>query len=454
MTILYAIVAFLAALGPLIVFHELGHYWVARWCGVKVLRFSIGFGRPLLRKISGKERTEWVLSAIPFGGYVAMLDERERRFDANVQYSETELQRAFNRQSVWKRIAIVAAGPLANLLLAVVIYWLIGMVGTQEPRALLGKPPAGSLAQRAGIEEGDEVHSLNGQAVLSMPDLRWRLLKAGLDRGSVEFELSGRQGQIKTAKLNLEQFSSKDVETDFVGKMGLVPMPVPAVINATLPGSVAERAGLKAEDRITGVNGQPVKSADEIRQAISKGANTVLKLDVDRAGTSLQISLTPNEETDADTGSKVGRIGVRIGAPPLMTTVRYGPLDSATRALARTWDITTLSFRLLGQMLVGNLSVKNLSGPVTIADYAGQSAQLGIMVFLAFIAGISISVGIMNLLPIPMLDGGHLLYYAIEILSGRPPSERLMEWGQKAGLLALAGLTALALFNDFSRLLS
>ncbi len=452
MTVLYAVIAFVVALGPLIVFHELGHYWVARWCNVKVLRFSIGFGRPMLRTTRGRDQTEWVLSAIPFGGYVAMLDEREKREDSKVQYTEAELKRAFNRQSVWKRIAIVAAGPLANLLLAVVIYWVIGMIGTQEPRALLGKPPAASLAQQAGIEEGDEVRSLNGNPVRSMPDLRWQLLKLGLDRSDVVVDVIDSQGQSKNIRLNLEQFSSSDIESDFVGNLGFVSLPSPAVIGATLPGSVAERAGLLAKDRITAVNGQLIKGADELRHAINKAANTNLKLDVDRTGTFLQINLIPKAETD--NGVKVGRIGVRIGAPPLMTTVRYGPIDSATRALARTWDITTLSFRLLGQMLAGNLSVKNLSGPVTIADYAGQSAQLGVMVFLAFIAGISISVGIMNLLPIPMLDGGHLLYYAIEILWGRPPSEKIMEWGQRAGLLLLAGLTALALFNDFSRLLS
>jgi regulator of sigma E protease len=452
MNILYAVLAFIVALGPLIIFHELGHYWVARWCKVKVLRFSIGFGRPLLRMIRGKEQTEWILSAIPFGGYVAMLDEREKRSEKI--YSEAELQHAFNRQTVWKRSAIVAAGPIANLLLAVVIYWLIGVIGVEEPRAILGQPPAGSLAQLAGLQQGDEIRSMNDEPVLSMPDLRWRLLKVGIDQGTVQLGVTDSLGQSRLVPLNLEQFSGHDLENDFIRTIGLVMMPVPPVIGQVVADGAAGRAGLQPGDRVTAINGQPILTANELQQRISRAANKPLQVELDRAGTRLQIGLVPEEKTDPETGVKAGRIGVRIGAPLPMTKVSYGPIDAAVRALSRTWDTTILSFRLLGKMLTGDLSLKSLSGPVTIADYAGQSAQLGIMVFLSFVAGISISVGIMNLLPIPMLDGGHLLYYAVEILSGRPASERLMEWGQKAGLVALAGLTALALFNDFSRLLS
>ena len=454
------ILAFLAALGPLIVFHELGHYWVARACGVKVLRFSIGFGKPLAKFVRGRDRTEWVLAAIPFGGYVAMLDERE--VDAT-QIAPADLARAFNRQSVWKRIAIVAAGPLANLLLAVALYTGINLHGVEEPRALFATPAANSLPARAGIATPFEVVALDGEPVRSLVDLRWRLLKIGVDRGRAHLTTRASDGEAGSLDLDLSGFETRDLEADFMQKIGLtVARPRPTIREVVDANSPAARAGLRGGDRIVAIDGKRVDDAETVQRAIAESPGKPLALSIERDGVALAASVTPSDASgDASgnaagsaQGTRTGRIGIKLGAQFPTTTVRYGLIGAITHATVQTWDLCVFSVRMIGKMLSGELSLSNISGPVTIADYAGQSARLGPLAFITFIAFISISLGVMNLLPVPMLDGGHLLYYFAEIVRGRPPSDRFLEWSQRAGMFVLAGLMMVALFNDFARLLS
>jgi regulator of sigma E protease len=456
MSIVWTIAAFLLALGPLIVFHELGHYAVARACGVKVLRFSVGFGRPLVKWVRGRDQTEWVLSLIPFGGYVAMLDERETHGEP---IPESELPRAFNRQHVAKRIAIVAAGPIANLVLAVLLYAGINMVGVDEPRALFATPEAGSAVAETGIDAPFEVVALDGDPMRSLIDLRWRLLKSGMDHGTAELQLRGigaAADRQRTVSLDLGRFETKDFEGDFMQKIGLSPLrPRPTIRDIADPSGPAAAAGLQRGDRVVLVDGRPVDDVDALQKVIAASPGKPLELTVERDGAMLNTTVTPTSSAAATAGAApIGRIGVQLRAQMQTVLVRYGPIAAVGHGVSQTWDLCVFSLRMIGKMLSGEVSLKNISGPVTIADYAGQSARLGPLAFISFVAFISISLGVMNLLPIPMLDGGHLLYYSAEIVRGRPPSERFLEWSQRAGMFLLAGLMVVALFNDFARLLS
>ena len=438
MNILIAVVAFIAALGPLIIFHELGHYWVARRMGVRVLRFSIGFGRPLLKWQRTPASTEWVL------------DERE--VEAG-QYSEAELAQAFNRQSVWRRAAIVIAGPLANFVLAILVYWGVGLYGVQEPRPILGTPAVGTLAARAGLVAGDEVVSLGDEPVRSMIDLRWRLVKVAVDRGSVGLDVRTKAGGTERVYLDFAKFSEADLESDLLEHAGLVLAAPPPVLDEVSAGGPAARAGLRSDDRIVAIDGQPVTNTDEFRARIQEAAGRELSVRVKRDDEFITAALMPDAEPDPrHHGANMGVIHVTLRPVP-MVVVRYGPIEGLRAACDQTWDMTTFSVKMLGKMVMGQVSLKNLSGPGTMADFAGQAARRGWVVFVTFIAFISVSIGLMNLLPIPMLDGGHLLYYFVEIIKGRPPSERFLELSQRAGMVVLAGLMSVALFNDFSRLL-
>jgi regulator of sigma E protease len=449
---LITIVSFLVTVGVLVVIHEFGHYLAARLLGVKILRFSVGFGKPLVTRRKGRDQTEWVLASIPLGGYVKMLDEREG--DVPVD----ELPRAFNRQSVWARIVIVLAGPAANFLLAFVVYWALFITGLPGLKPVLGDPPRNTPAAAAGLANGDSVISVADEPVATWNDVRWLLLKEAVKRETTAIEVETERGVRATHTLDMSGLSKDDLDKDFLGKLGLRNFRprAPAVLGRLLPGSAAERAGLAAGDRIVSVSGKPVQSWFEFTTEIAANPGRSLALEVERAGRRFELRATPDPVSDGD--NRIGRLGVE--APPelkreyerMTTTVRYDPLTAIGKAAHKVVDLSVFSIKMLGRMVVGDVSWKNLSGPITIADYAGQSAQLGWVTWLGFLALVSVSLGVLNLLPIPLLDGGHLVYYFAEIVTGRAVSERVMEIGQRFGLALLLGLTFFAFYNDINRL--
>ena len=447
MMVLQKLLFFAVTLGVLVVFHELGHYVVARLVGVKVLRFSVGFGRIVWSRRLGRDRTEWALSAVPLGGYVKMVDEREG------EVSPADLGRAFNRQSVWRRIAIVAAGPIANLLLAVLLFAGTYVAGIPGERAILAAPPAGSPAAVAGLAASDEVVAVDGEHVLSWQDLRWRLLKAsGSDDATVTVDRSGIRSQ---HLLSLQSLRRDDWEGNFVSALGLKIDLGPPRVNDVLPGRPAAVAGLRAGDAIVAIDGQTVRSPSEVAAITNAHPGERLAFTVLRDGASQDIVVVP-EPSDQD-GKKIGLAGMRLAVDPaavaqIGTTVRYGPVEAVVQGARKTWELSLFTVKMLGRILTGQASLKNVSGPLTMADYAGQSAQAGVLTFIGYLALISISLGVLNLLPVPLLDGGHLMYYLAEIIKGGPVPDRVLEVGQRIGMAVLAMLMALALFNDLSRL--
>jgi regulator of sigma E protease len=454
MNLLHTIIAFIIALGLLIVVHEYGHYLIARLCGVKVLRFSVGFGRPLFTKRIGADQTEWVLAAIPFGGYVKMLDEREGPVEAH------EVHRAFNRQSVWRRFGIVVAGPLANFLFAIAAYAGLFMYGLPEARPVLGTPPEGTVAAAAGLRSGDTVRAVEAEPITTWQELRWRVLQSALQRAPLRLEVIDEKGHLRDATLDLRSFPADDVESDALERVGLrLYRPrLDPLVGEVLRGSAGERAGLTPGDRIVLAEGEPLDSWDALVAAVQARPEKPLTLTIERGGVRQTLQVVPAAEKVGD--KRIGRLGVRPPALPpefaekMLIRVQHGPLESVGKAVLKTGDISAFSLKMLGKMLVGEVSWKHLSGPVTIADFAGQSAQMGWVSYLTFLALISISLGVLNLLPIPLLDGGHLMYYAIEIVKGKPVSERAMELGQRVGLALLLVMMAFAFYNDLNRLLT
>jgi regulator of sigma E protease len=453
MSFLHTLVAFIVALGVLIVVHEYGHYLVARLCGVKVLRFSVGFGKTLLVKRSGRDQTEWVIAAVPFGGYVKMLDEREGPVEPH------EAERAFNRKSVWRRTLIVIAGPLFNFIFAVGVYTALFMYGLPEARPVLGAAPAGSLAAQAGVRSGETVRAIDGEPIGTWQDLRWQVLQAALQQQSVTLETIDERGHIMQVTLDLRGFPASEVESDVLERIGLrlYRPPLDPVLGQLVAGGPAERAGLAPGDRVVLADGQPVESWEALVSAVRARPGASLPLRIERDGVTREVEVKPDAVGSGQ--NRIGRIGAAPRVPPshaekMLVRVQHGPLASIGRGIAKTWDISVFSLKMLGKMLLGEVSWKHLSGPVTIADFAGQSAQMGWISYLSFLALISISLGVLNLLPIPLLDGGHLMYYAIEVVKGKPVSERAMELGQRVGLALLLVMMAFAFYNDLNRLLT
>ena len=457
MSLLSYIVPFLVALGCLIVIHELGHYFVARLCNVKVLRFSVGFGKPLWSRRFGPDATEWVVAAVPLGGYVKMLDEREGEVDAR------EAHRAFNRQRVGRRFAIVLAGPVANFLLAIVLYWVLFMHGVPGLKPVIGAPPEKSAAALAGFKPGDVIVRVDGEPVHTWQDARWVLLQQAVKKSRVVVATRSQSGEAAERTLDLSQVSAADLDGDFLRTLGLgrqQPM-VPAVIGEIIAGGAAERAGLKPDDAIVAIDGKPTATWEDVVNTVVANPGREVMFEVRRnqnsAAVETRVAVTPKSVTEG--GKPIGRIGAGAKVDPAaraaaMTTVSYGPFESIGKAIYKTWDTSMFSLQMLGKMIVGEVSLKNLSGPITIADYAGQSAQMGWVSYLLFLALISISLGVLNLLPIPLLDGGHLMYYTFEIFKGSPVSDKAIEIGQHLGMALLFVLMAFALYNDINRLIS
>jgi len=452
------IVAFIVALGLLIAVHEYGHYRVAVACGVKVLRFSVGFGKTLYRWKPKKQKagqdTEFVLGAFPLGGYVKMLDERE----GPVAPEERHL--AFNTQPIKSRAAIVAAGPAANLLLAVLLYACVNWHGVQEPKPILASPVAGSVAEQAGLHGGELVRQAGFadealQPVRSFEDLRWLLTRGALDGRDVRLQVGppGRDSQ-REALLPLSQLPSREADAQLFRRIGIIGPYTPPVIGDVIESGAAQRAGLRKGDVVLAVGHTAVVDGQQlrelIRQSVDNGKGVSENWRVQRGGQVLDLQLQPDVVKEGD--AHIGRIGAYVGAPPEWVKVRYGPIEGLQKGAVRTWEVSLLTLRMMGRMVIGEASLKNLSGPLTIADYAGKSASLGLTQYLVFLALISVSLGVLNLLPLPVLDGGHLMYYLWEAVTGKSVSDAWMERLQRGGVAVLLVMMTIALFNDVTRL--
>lgn len=438
------ILSFLVALGILITFHELGHYWAARRCGVKVLRFSVGFGKPLWRRVD-KNGTEWAVAGIPLGGYVQMLDEPAPGADPDARPTD------FASQPVRNRFFIVAAGPMANFILAAFLYAGLSWVGSQEPAPILAAPTVNSAAQLAGIQAGDRVTSVDGRGVTSWRDVRWQMLDQSVSGGTVDLTVA-RNDRPVSMTLILPS-SGAEPETDALALAGVGLDTGLLQIGQVQAGGAGAAAGLQTGDIVQSIGALQEPGAQQMIELVQMSAGESLPLVISRAGAQLTLSVVP-QPTPIDNGQTVGRIGVSLGSDVPMVTVQYGPIDSLWQGSVRTFETAWFSLKMLGKMATGSVSWKNISGPVTIADYAGQTARIGLASYIAFLALVSVSIGVLNLLPIPMLDGGHLMFYVVEMIRGKRTPAKWLAVGQRAGVAVLAGLMTLAIFNDLTRLLS
>jgi regulator of sigma E protease len=472
------LLAFIGAIALLVVFHELGHYWVARRCGVKVLRFSVGFGKVIYSKRFSGSGTEWAISAIPLGGYVKMVDEREG------EVAPEDLPYAFNRQPVLRRMAIVVSGPLANFMLAIALYWIMFVSGVPGLKPVVGEVPSGSPAAAAQLQEGETILGVNGETIPNWEELRWMLLELTLRQGSgqalrsdpasfdtagghgesgpygeVRIEAQDASGARRFHVLDISSLEAKDLDGEFLDKLGLRPYQphIPPVIGRVAENSVAQRAGLQEGDRILRADDVEIRRWNELVEVVRTRPGKAVRLDIRRGEMTIGIELVP--QAVSESGKTVGRIGAapqvdRAAWQAMLTEVSYGPFEAFERSLRKTRETAVVTLKMLGKMVLGEVSMKNLSGPITIADYAGQSAEMGLAAYLGFLALISISLGVLNLLPIPLLDGGHLLYYVAELVKGGPVSERAWEIGQKIGIMLLGMLMVFAIYNDIYRLIS
>lgn len=449
---------FIIALGVLVTFHEFGHFWVAVKLGVKVKRFSVGFGKPFYihrRKVGkSQDEVEFALAAIPLGGYVKMLDERIEEVD------ESEKHRAFNTQSLAVRSAIVFAGPLFNFLLAIGLYWLVFIIGLSAIQPIISEPAKNTVAGVAGFKAEDRIMRVNGQPVKTMTGFRLAIMDAAISSENVAVDVIDRHQTEITRQLNIGDRKILDVEGDPIEKLGFsiwVPV-IPPIIGDTVAGSVAEQAGLQKGDTIIAVNSHHVSSWSETVKHISSNPGRQITVSVKRDGVEQSFSITPAARVNND-GQEEGYIGVYLQRPQsiidkLYTTEKYSVVPAIGAAIEKTWSMSVLTIKVLGRMLIGDAALENISGPITIAKFAGETAGIGLVEFLSFLAVISVSLGVLNLLPVPVLDGGHLLYYLVEFLKGSPLSEKAQQYGQQVGMMLLLMLMSIAIFNDIQRLFS
>jgi regulator of sigma E protease len=451
MTFLTSLAAFIVAIGVLVTIHEYGHYLAARLMGVKVLRFSVGFGKPIYRRIFGRDRTEFVLAAIPLGGYVKMLDERE------APVPETEVARAFNRKGLRARSFVIVAGPAANFLFAFLAYAVMFMIGVPGLKPVVGEVEPGSMAEIGGLQHGDEILVVGNRRVQDWDQANLRLLDHAVRADEVVITVRDRHGNEVRRTVPLENRRELLGEGQFLERLGIRPFrPVLEPLIGTVErGSPAAEAGLQAGDLVLSVDGESVASWGEWVAAIQAAPDQPLSVRVSRQGSSVELRVTPARvEIEGEPRGRIGA-GVDPDQPQLRemaTLVRLGPVEGLVSGAARTWEMSTLTLRVLGRMITGEASVKNIAGPVTIAEFAGMTALIGVTAFLGFLALVSVSLGIINLLPIPVLDGGHLMFNLVEWIKGSAVSERTQVIGQQLGLAAIAGLMLLALYNDFTRL--
>lgn len=451
MSLIQNILAVIVVLGLLVTFHEFGHFWVARRCGVKVLRFSVGFGKPLWSTVD-RHGTEFAVAAIPLGGYVKMLDERE------APVPEEQLDQAFNRKTVWQRIAIVAAGPIANFLLAIVAYWALFVAGTTTVAPIVGDVAPNSPAAAAGLSHGAEITSIQGDTMRSWEEINLKLVSMIGFNGDLVLEAqpegsnASRVYQLPVANYMVRQDPPQPMQS-----LGITPWRpnVPAVLGQVIDGQAAAQAGLRAGDRIVSLDGEPIDDWMQFVSVIRENAGQTLEVGYQRGDEQGSLSLTPGRNT-LESGVEVGYIGAgaqQVTWPEeFQREIRYGPVEAVGQALSRTGEMTLLTVDAIRKMLVGLISPSNLSGPITIAQISGDSARAGMEAFVGFLAYLSISLGVLNLLPIPVLDGGHLLYYFIEVVRGRPVSEQTQAVGLRIGLAMVGTLMLMALYFDLMRL--
>ncbi|WP_455200713.1 RIP metalloprotease RseP [Kaarinaea lacus] len=445
-----SLLAFIFAIGVLIAFHEFGHYWVARRCGVKVLRYSIGFGKPLWLRRHGEDQTEYVIAAIPLGGYVKMLDEREG------EVAKSELHRAFNRQPVSKRIAIVAAGPIFNFIFAIFAYALMYVVGVPGIKPVIGEVEKQSIAYHANIRTSDEIISVDGELTPSWGTARMAMLQSALQNDAIAMELKDASQRTYRVSLPVDGISTENKQSKLMEELGLAPYRpvIPATMGKLSPDGAAERDGFLTGDKIVNVDNAQIEHWEDLVKVVRSSPDKTLQVTINRNGELKQLDLTPAAiETETGIIGRIGALPEPVEFPKeLQTVVSHSPGTAIYTAVVKTWQISVLTLQMIGNMIVGEVSVKNLSGPITIATYAGYTASEGLPTFLSFLAIVSISLGVLNLLPIPLLDGGHLLFYAIEIVKGSALSDEAQLKMQHIGIVMLGMLMMLAFYNDIQRL--
>ena len=452
---LHNIIFFIIAIGVLVTFHEFGHYWIARLLNVKVLRFSVGFGKPLVtwKKQRGDDEIEYVIAALPLGGYVKMLDEREGPVD------EGEKHRAFNTQPVWHRVAIVAAGPIFNFILAILLYWVVFINGVEGAKPLLGLAEPDSPAASAGFQAEDEILSVADQQVRTWQEFRLALIDNGIDGGEILIKVRDATNILVERNLLVGDRQILKHDADVIDQLGFnawQPDLLPVIGGVTETGA-AKQAGLKDADKIVAINGVAVNQWEKLVEIVQASPDKDLEFLIERDG--VEKFITVHTGTRTKDGVVSGFIGAYQHVPhelldKLKTRIDYGPIEALQKSAEKTWSMSILTLRVLGKMLLGEAALENISGPITIATYAGMTASIGFITYIGFLAIISVSLGVLNLLPVPMLDGGHLFYYLIEMIKGSPVSEKFEELGQQIGLTLLLMLMGLAIFNDIQRLMN